>query len=371
LLVSLYHDGAADPITGDREFKYKDIYWGDTPIGADEYAEVTHVCVIPPENPTTLDPAGDFNIQLRTDGELQPYLKVPVGKDVLVAPIAEKVQVAPRDLNLSGRLNQLTFTFGESLTEAIKRYLDTRMSQTVYALKNRTPKFKDSADIVIDHISDITQPFRVDIYGVKYPKKILEEADVAVASTEFKEPHRKKRVGVVKSIRVSPANWTKLPGGKAQDTPKIWSWCNRWTNAATVREKDYYLNYVLGNVAVEEQNTYFRKEETDGKCYIISEFGVRYNANLLDVCFLDIDKDAHPPDRIPSYMLGYGWSYGQAPEIERPRNWGTYYLMPRRYWPFSIGPDEEGGAVIRSRAGTSIAANTLKGAFAGCIIVYR
>jgi hypothetical protein len=320
-----------------------------------------------------LNQAGDFNIGLITDDKEIESLRIPAGKEVLVAPFPERVQVCARNLDMKGLLSRpVVFKLGEPIANALAESIMYKKRVDVNAILNRTPKFKDRCDIKIHHISDITQPFMIVLLGHKYPVERLEEASVYVTSTAFVESYRKKTLSVPKSVKVSKENWNTLPGGKAQNTPKIFPFCTRWVNNKTVSDKDYYLAFkTFENVQEAEQSLYWFADETLDVVYILTAIGIRYHADLLDVCLFDHEKHPHPIDRIPAAMLGFGWTYGQDPIMEYPKDWNTYYLMPELNRPFSIGREEEGGVVIRAKSGKTIAANTLKGAGAGVEILYR
>jgi len=369
LLMKIYYDAAANPITAGTsiEFKYKDYYWRKR-IEDDEVAEVLGIEIIPPEDPTTLDPVGDGYITFSPDGKEieKDNLRIPIRKDINICPVKERVEGA-----------KAMFVFGRPLADLLK----TGQTQG-NLLEHTCIHFKDKLDLTLYCTQDITQPFTILVWGYIYNKEHIDENPITLSVGTHVEAYRKASYPINKTIVATSKNWTKLPNGKEQDNPKIFTFVRRSTNANAISTvEDYYLSERDENTP-DNMGLYWYSDETKSKMYIFTHLGVRYNANLDRVSFKDTEGHYHPKRGMyPWGVLDFGWSYGVNPARQRPKDWGTYFLLPKLFGlgfgqTFTVGPKvlgeegEEGGVVVNAKAGTTIAANSLDIVARGIYVVW-
>lgn len=349
------------------ELKYKDYYWRKK-IEDDEVAEVLGVEIIPPENPTTLEADGDGYITISPDGKEieKSYLRIPLNKDINVMPIKDKVE---------GK--RAMFVFGRPLADLLKTG-----QKTGNLLEFLCPHFEDKFDMTIYCTSDISQEFTILVWGYIYNKADVDAAGISLGVTNHVEAYRNKNYPINKTIPVTSKNWTKLPNGKEQDNPKVFTFLRKSSNANAISTvEDYYLSEKDDNVD-DNEGLYWYSDETKSKMFIFTHLGLRYNANVDRVSFKDSEGDYHPKRGMyPWGTLDFGWSYGVNPARQRPKDWGTYFLLPRIFnhgfgETYTVGfkslgsEGEEGGVVINAKAGTTIAANALKLVARGIYIVW-
>ena len=360
-----YSDGAT---AGESvEFKYKDYYWKKK-IEDDEVAEVLGLEIIPPEDPDTLEADGDGYLTLSPDGkEIEKnHLRIPLNKNVNICPVKEKVE---------GK--RAMFVFGRPLADLL------RTGQTSgNLLEFLCPHFEDKFDMTLYCTSNITQEFTILVWGYIYRKEDIDAAGITLSVTDHVEPYRKRTYPINKTVPVTSKDWTKLPNGKEQDNPKIFTFIRRSSNANAISTvEDYYMSERDENVD-DNEGLYWYSEETKSKMYIFTHLGLRYNANVDRVSFKDTEGHYHPKRGMyPWGTLDFGWSYGVNPARQKPKEFGTYYLLPRIfghgfYETYTVGfkalgsEGEEGGVVVNAKAGTTIAADALDMVARGIYVVW-
>ena len=369
LLMKIYYDAASNPISAGEsvELKYKDYLWRKR-IEDDEVAEVLGFEIIPPEDPTTKEAVGNGYLTLMPDGKEieKEHLRIPLNKEINVCPIKDRVE---------GK--RAMFVFGRPIADLL------RTGQTTgNLLEFLCPHFKDKFDMTLYCTSDINQPFTILVWGYIYPEEIIDGAGITLSVDSHVEPYRKATYPIGKSIAVTSKNWTKLPNGKEQDNPKIFTFLRYSTNSNNITTvEDYYMSEKDENVP-DNCGLYWYSDETKSKMFIFTHLGLRYNANVDRVSFKDTEGHYHPKRGMyPWGTLDFGWSYGVNPARQRPKEWGTYFLLPKLFnhgfaETFTVGfktqgvEGEEGGVVINAKAGTTIAANSLKMVARGIYIVW-
>jgi len=358
VLLKIDYDAATNPISAGTsvEFKYNDYYWRKK-IEDDEVAEVLGIEIVAPEDPTTHAPVGDGYLTLVVDSKEieKDSLRIPLRKDINVAPIKEKVE---------GK--KAMFIFGRPIAELLKT------GQASGNLLDFTcPHFVRKIGLNLYCTSDINQPFSIIVWGHVYNVDTIDNAGITLSVNGYSEAYRGASYNITKSIQVTSGNWTKLPNGKEQDNPKVFTFLRHSTNSNAISTvEDYYLSERDENVP-DYSGLYWYSDETKNQMFIFTHLGVRYNANLDRIAFKDTEGDYHPKRGMyPWGIVDFGWSNGVSPEREYPADKGTFYLLPRVFGlgfgeTFTVGPKsvgavgEEGGVVINAKAGTTISANAL------------
>lgn len=373
VLIASFEETGTLSADATKTYSYKDIYY-ETKLAGDEVAEVVGMEVKPPEDPSTNEPAGTIKLSFTTDTKKLPNPSLVIAKDENIAPLLERVVPTPKDLDFMKKWGILTdrssiLRFGLGVGDAINEGI-----LSIPCLQTATIRFRDTIDVNLKAVTNVTQPFRVNLWGYIYPNDVLNAQGAFVINSTYVEPQRRVSRFIPKSMPINTNNWASLPGGAKQDKPEIYYMARRFTNATTIKaNEDWYANYTTdGNVASSEEELYWYPNQIENEILIMDTLGIRYNSNLKDACFFDGDSSAHPSRRIPVAMLGYGWAYNCAPGRDLPKDFPLkYYTLPKLYRGFSIGGSsaEAGGLVLRSTA--DIAANNVKGVATGRQIILK
>jgi hypothetical protein len=124
--------------------------------------------------------------------------------------------------------------------------------------------------------------------------------------------------------RVSPDLWDYLPGGRTQNTPKVWPLLRYgWNAKATVVNKDYLFDYGAAEVSAERRNLWWEPE--DNQIIIIEGLGVRPHANS-HFTALKISGEYMPSSRFYTVPTHNPLMFGEANSL---LGWNEFFGIPR------------------------------------------
>jgi len=354
-----------------KTYKYGDYYWLRKIVG-EEVAEITHMEVKPPEDETTLDPAGSFEMRFAIDGATPiSDPAIFIRKDEHIAPIREKIVPQCRSLDFTAQPVE-GFRFGVGLGDAMKnpeKYGVEVVGGELHIpnLLFTCPKFTKSVDVEVYVEEAVTKPFRINLWGYIYPKEVLAKITARIVPKEVVERHREKVTVVEKEMAVTFEDWTKLPGGHKQDAPRIYHFTRRFTNTAKADKNQIYrFSYTDRHVEEERYSVFWYAGEIENEIFVFNRVGFRYHPDIKYVAIMDKEGHLHPSRGLPIIAMGYGWGYGLAPGRDLPKDAvQAYYEVPEWYVPYAVGGagDEEGGIVFEPTA--DITADQVKGVAIG------
>lgn len=167
--------------------------------------------------------------------------------------------------------------------------------------------------------------------------------------------------------RVSADLWDYLPGGRTQNTPKVWPFLRYgWNTKATVVNKDYLFHYDDGEVSEERRNLWWEPE--DNLVIIIEGLGIRPHPNS-HFTALRISDVYMPSSRFYTVPAHNALMFGEAASLI---GWNEFFAIPRL--PDSqvimssaigvpTGYQERGGVIHQTSA--AVAANNIVAAIYG------
>ena len=170
--------------------------------------------------------------------------------------------------------------------------------------------------------------------------------------------------------RVSADLWDYLPGGRTQNTPKVWPLLRYgWNAKPTVVNKDYHFHHGDGEVSEGRHNLWW--ETRDNKIVIIEALGVRPHADS-HFTALKIAGEYMPSSRFYTVPDHNTLMFGEANSL---LGWNEFLAIPRL--PDSqvimasaevipTAYKEEGGVIHQTSA--AVAANNIIAAVAGKVI---
>jgi hypothetical protein len=124
--------------------------------------------------------------------------------------------------------------------------------------------------------------------------------------------------------KVSPDLWDYLPGGRTQNTPKVWPFLRfAWNTKPTEINKDYHFHYGDAEVSEARRNLWW--EPDDNVIMIIEGLGVRPHVNS-NFTALKISDEYVPSSRFYTVPTHNSLMFGEAFTL---LGWNEFFGIPR------------------------------------------
>lgn len=319
---------------------------GNAELDSHEVAEVVYMEVVPPINAGTPEALEEIHLVL-DEKSYEEYISILGTDTYLMCP--------PKNNIFKGGL----LAFGTPMINAVKG------ASPLY--EGVCPKFAKSVKIEAKAgEGGITQPYRIRLWGYRYPVQELSRLVGSVGGRLEIRDERTNRALVVQKPVVAATweTWTQLPGGVDQAPPKINPLIRYAKNAkATTPGEAYQFRYDTGDVALRTEDLYFPFDIWN-KALVVHGLGVRGPAALA-YAFLNIDGRDRPKGRFPVAEPLNPLHFGKADPI-LPSDISAYFTIPKFDKPYLIWQDK--GYVAVRDDGTSIAANQIVVALSGLLI---
>lgn len=239
---------------------------GRAEMEADEVSEIKYVAITSPINAGT--PEDLDSVYLVIDGRsTQNLINMSGRDDISTNPL--------RRHTFSNDGNTMFISFGMNIVDAL--------NQPIPALANTTPKVSDRVSVVARAGgTNVTENFRIRIYGFRYTRRLLERFPQRTmpGNITIRDRRNDRDINVpTQNIEITLENWTLLPGGVDQETPKINPFLRFATNANTTTVNTRYeFRFDLGNVDSEFKDLRF-PFDIENKIFIPKGLGARAHAN--------------------------------------------------------------------------------------------
>lgn len=239
---------------------------GNAEMGADEVSEISFVEIVPPVDAGVAEDLDE--VYLVIDGKSTQNLINMSGNDnIATNPVRRHTFTNDPETQF--------VTFGMNLVDSL--------SQPIPALANTTPKVSDRVAVVARAGgTDVDADFRVRIWGYRYTDRMLQRLPQRTMPGNFtiRDRRNDRDINVPnQSIEITLENWTLLPGGVDQQTPKINPFLRFATNSnATTVNTRYEFRFNLGNVDSEFKDLEFNYD-IQNKIFIPKGLGARSHTN--------------------------------------------------------------------------------------------
>ena len=294
-------------------------------LAADECAEVVMADIIPPVNGGVAEDLRYIGLILDGTREQRHYLPGS----------ATYLTHAPKWALLHG----YRIYFGKPVWNLKGKSPEDKFLDMMSAT---CPKYKRSVSIECYAQGAVNVQFRVILYGYRYRAQDLAYVTSVIGGADYLiDPSTGRKSQYVAKSPILPTwqNWTQLPGGMEQGTPKVFGFMRLALNriASTVNTPFSMRYESVQNVLNPWEELFFNYDVED-KIAVIRGLGVR-NLTNIDEIWVDVNGEERPFSRWP-ISSGYNpFIFGQVQPL-LPAGMPLYATIPMLPDPILIAGEK-------------------------------